>query len=107
MQPCYIVENTTDTKLSASVRKATAVDFERTALEHWQTDWRTDYIQDAALEKYALEVDGTRELVGLGAYRNMPEGVLVYVEYMESAPSGNATMQQPQKNSGIRHLTIH
>ena len=45
---------------------ATAVDFEKTALEHWQTDWRTDYIQNAALEKYALEVDGTRDLVGLG-----------------------------------------
>ena len=102
MQPCYyIVENATDTKRSESVRKATAVDFERTALEHWQTDWRTDYIQDAALEKYALEVDGTRELVGLGAYRNMPEGVLVYVEYMESAPSGNPTIQQPRKYSGI------
>ena len=68
MQPCYyIVENAKDTKLSASVRKATAVDFERTAMEHWQTDWRTDYIQDAALEKCALEVGGTRELVGLGA----------------------------------------
>ena len=39
MQPCYyIVDNATDTKLSASVRKSTAVDFERTALEHWQTD---------------------------------------------------------------------
>ncbi len=31
----------------------------------------------------------------------MPEGVLVYVEYMESAPSGNPTMQQPRKHSGI------
>ena len=31
----------------------------------------------------------------------MPEGVLVYVEYMESAPSGNPTLSQPRKYAGI------
>ena len=78
MQPCYyIVESQTSAKLPASIREATAADFEQTAQEHWQTDWRTDFIQDAALEKYALELDATRELVGLAAYRDMPEGVLV------------------------------
>lgn len=102
MQPCYyIIENKTKTKLAASVRKATVVDFERTAQEHWQTDWRTEFIRDAALEKYALELDATREVVGLAAYRNMPEGVLIYVEYMESAPNGNPTIVSPRKYSGI------
>ena len=102
MQPCYyIVESQTSAKLPASIREATATDFERTAQEHWQTDWRTDFIQDAALEKYALELDATRELVGLAAYRDMPEGVLVYVEYMESAPSGNPTLSEPRKYTGI------
>ena len=78
MQPCYyIIESQTGAKLPASIREATATDFEWTAQEHWQTDWRTDFIQDTALEKYALELETTRELVGLAAYRDMPEGVLV------------------------------
>ena len=102
MQPCYyIVESQTSAKLPASIREATAAEFEQTAQEHWQTDWRTDFIQDAALEKYALELDATKELVGLAAYRDMPEGVLVYVEYMESAPSGNPTLSKPRKYAGI------
>ena len=102
MQPCYyIIESQTSAKLPASIREATAADFERTAQEHWQTDWRTDFIQDALLEKYALELDTTKELVGLAAYRDMPEGVLVYVEYMESAPSGNPTMSRSRKHASI------
>ena len=48
-----------------------------------------------------LELDTTKELVGLAAYRDMPEGVLVYVEYMESAPSGNPTLSKPRKYAGI------
>lgn len=48
-----------------------------------EQNWRagqggTAFIQDEALEKYALEITGTGELIGLGTYRNMPEGVLVY-----------------------------
>ena len=106
MQPCYyIIESQTSTKLPATVREATAADFERTAQEHWQTDWRTDFIRDAALQKYALELDATSELVGLAAYRDMPEGVLVYVEYMESAPSGNSMLSQPRKYAGISAVT--
>ena len=78
MQPCYyIIESQTSAKLPASIREATAADFERTAQEHWQTDWRTDFIQDALLEKYALELDTTKELVGLAAYRDMPEGEFI------------------------------
>ena len=102
MQPCYyIIESQTSAKLPASIREATAADFERTAREHWKTDWRTDFIQDTTLEKYALELDATKELVGLAAYRDMPEGVLVYVEYMESAPSGNPTMSRSRKHASI------
>ena len=102
MQPCYyIIDGQSNERIPASIREASAADFERTAQEHWQTDWRTDFIRDAALDKYALELDATRELVGLAAYRDMPEGVLVYVEYMESAPSGNPTLSKPRKYAGI------
>ena len=73
MQPrYYIIESQTSAKLPASIREATAADFERTAREHWQTDWRTDFIQDALLEKYALELD-----------------------------SGNPTLSKPRKYAGI------
>ena len=102
MQPCYcIIDGQSNEQIPASIQEATATDFERTAREHWQTDWRTDYIQDTTLEKYALELDATKELVGLAAYRDMPEGVLVYVEYMESAPSGNPTLSKTRKYAGI------
>ena len=46
-------------------------------------------------------MDEAKQLVGLAAYRDMPEGVLVYVEYMESSPSGNPTMSQPREYAGI------
>ena len=102
MQPCYcIIDGQSNEQIPTSIREATATDFERTAREYWQTDWRTDFIQDTTLEKYALELDATKELVGLAAYRDMPEGVLVYVEYMESAPSGNPTLSKTRKYAGI------
>ena len=37
----------------------------------------------------------------MGAYRDMPEGVLVYVEYIESAPHSNPTLSGSQKYRGI------
>ena len=40
-------------------------------------------------------------MVGLGAYRDMPEGVLVYVEYIESAPNSNPTMTESRAYLGI------
>ena len=43
----------------------------------------------------------TGELVGLGAYRDIPEGVLVYVEYIESAPHSNPTLSGARKYRGI------
>lgn len=55
------------------------------------------FIQQDALEKYALELYNSKELVGLGAYRNMPEGILVAVEYIESAPTSNPTQTRFRK----------
>ena len=53
------------------------------------------------LQKYALKIAATGELVGLGAYRNMPEGFLVYIEYRESAPHSNPTLSKNRKYRGI------
>ena len=97
----YIVEATTGNPLPAEIRAATKADYEKTVSENWQTSWLSDFIQQDELEKYALEITETKELVGLGAYRNMPEGVLVYVEYIESAPSSNPTISRDRHYLGI------
>lgn len=102
MKPVYYVLSADGaTQLTADIRPAVQDDFLKTEQENWQTSWLTDFIRDEALEKYAMEIAGTGELIGLGAYRNMPEGVLVYVEYIESAPSSNPTIAQDRKYMGI------
>lgn len=102
MKPVYYVLSVDGTtQLTANIRPAVQDDFLKTEREHWQTSWLTDFIQDEALEKYAMEIAETGELIGLGAYRNMPEGVLVYVEYIESTPGSNPTITQNRKYIGI------
>lgn len=97
----YVIDATNMNKLPANIRPATRDDFLRTEQEHWQTSWMSEFIQDPDLEKYALEISETNELIGLGAYRNMPEGVLVYVEYIESSPESNPTLSRSRKYKGI------
>ena len=63
--------------------------------------WMSKYLQEPFLQKYALKIAATGELVGLGAYRNMPEGFLVHIEYIESAPHSNPTLSKNRKYRGI------
>lgn len=97
----YVLRADRTTRITAKIRPAVGADFKKTEQENWQTSWLTDFIQDEALEKYAMEIAGTGELIGLGAYRDMPEGVLVYVEYIESAPGSNPTLTRERKYIGI------
>ena len=97
----YVTDATTGIPVWAEIRKATQFDYKKTVEEQWQTSWLSDFIQTDSLEKYALEIAATGELVGLGAYRDMPEGVLVYVEYIESAPHSNPTLAGRHKYKGI------
>lgn len=97
----YVTDTVTGTPIAAEIREASQLDLEKTVAEHWQTSWLSAFIQAEALEKYALELTATRELVGLGAYRDMPEGILVYVEYIESAPHSNPTLAAHRKYTGI------
>ena len=102
MIPCYFVtEATTGNELPATIRPATKGDFEKTVSENWQTSWLTDHIQQNELEKYALEITASKELVGLGAYRNMPDGLLVYIDYIESAPESNPTISHNKRYLGV------
>ena len=97
----YVTDATTGIPVWAEIRKAAQFDYKKTVEEQWQTSWLSDFIQTDSLEKYALEIAATGELVGLGAYRDMPEGVLVYVEYIESAPHSNPTLAGRRKYKGI------
>ena len=83
MQPAYyIIDTATHTQVPATVRPATQNDFLKTEAEQWQTSWLSEFIQEVTLEKYALEISGTQELIGLGAYRDVPDGIFVAVEYI-------------------------
>ena len=97
----YVISADSGEEIPANIREAQLADYVKTEKDHWQTSWMSEYLQDEALEKYALEIVNTGELIGLGAYRNMPEGVLVYVEYIESAPESNPTLSQTRKYLGI------
>lgn len=97
----YVIDAITGTQIPATIRPATQNDFLKTEDERWQTSWLSKLIQQDALEKYALELNATKELVGLGAYRDVPEGILVAVEYTESAPNSNPTQTNSRKFRGI------
>ena len=102
MRPSYyVIDAITGTQIPATIRPAIQDDFLRTKDEQWQTSWLSKFIQQEALEKYALELNGTKELVGLGAYRDVLEGILVAVEYIESAPNSNPTQTNFRKFRGI------
>ena len=97
----YVVDAETGAQVPAAIRPARKRDYQITERDNWQTSWLAEYLQAEELEKYALKIAETGELVGLGAYRDMPEGLLVYVEYIESAPSSNPTMTRAKKYTGI------
>ena len=102
MRPAYyVIDTATNTPIPAVIRPAAWRDFQKTENEYWQTSWLSKFIQQDALEKYALELRESKELVGLGAYRNVPEGVLVAVEYIESSPDSNPTQTNSRKFRGI------
>ena len=88
-------------EVPAEILPATESDFRLTVQDCWQTSWMSKYLQAPFLQKYALKIAATGELVGLGAYRNMPEGFLVYIEYIESAPHSNPTLSKNRKYRGI------
>lgn len=79
----YVISADSGEEIPANIREAQLADYVKTVKDRWQTSWMSEYLQDEALEKYALEIVNTGELIGLGAYRNMPDGVLVYGGYRE------------------------
>ena len=102
MYPAYhVFDLSCSQEVPAEILPATESDFRLTVQDCWQTSWMSKYLQEPFLQKYALKIAATGELVGLGAYRNMPEGFLVYIEYIESAPHSNPTLSKNRKYRGI------
>ena len=75
MYPAYhVFDLSCSQEVPAEILPATESDFRLTVQNCWQTSWMSKYLQEPFLQKYALKIAATGELVGLGAYRNMPEG---------------------------------
>ena len=51
----YVLSVDKVARFAANIRPAVQGDFLKTEQENQQTSWLTDFIQDEALEKYALE----------------------------------------------------
>lgn len=57
MKPVYHAVTVDGTsQLTVDIRPAVQDDFLKTEQKHWQTRWLTDFIQDEALEKYAIDL---------------------------------------------------
>ena len=75
MYPAYhVFDPSCSQEVPAEILPATESDFRLTVQDCWQTSWMSKYLHEPFLQKYALKIAATGELVGLGAYRNMPEG---------------------------------
>ena len=79
-------------RVPVHIRPAREADFDQTESDNWQTSWKTPYIQRGQLEKYAMIVEGSEELIGLCALKLVPEGSCVRMVYMESHPQSNPTL---------------
>ena len=98
----YVIDLFCNQEAPAEILPATEPDFRLTVQDGWQTSWMSEYIQDPLLQKFALKITATGELVGLAAYRDMPDGYLIYIEYIESAPHSNPHIGASSKISRYR-----
>lgn len=88
----YIVRRKDDEKIKTVIEPATQEELEQTTkVPLWQTDWTSDYLAGANVEKYALKTEDG-ELVALGAYAVIGREAYVYILYLESAPASNPTL---------------
>ena len=73
----------------------------------WQTDWRSEYLSNPEIMKYALKTSDD-ELIALGAYQVVSGKAYVYILYLESAPNSNPIMtkKESRKYYGIGEVMI-
>lgn len=100
MYPDYYVISPAGDRIPVTMREAQKDDYEQTTYG-WQSNWNSSYIQQPQLKKYAMETTETHELLGLCAFHDMPESVLLFVTYMESEPGSNPNITNHRAYSGI------
>ena len=100
----FVTETATERKIPIEMDYATAADLASTK-SCWQTDWTSEFISDPDLEKYAAKTENG-EIVALGAYRETPESMFVYIEYIESHPESNPTLTPHRKYADIGRMMI-
>jgi len=100
----FVTETATERKIPIEIDRATDADLAGTK-SCWQTDWTSEFIGDPDLEKYAAKTEDG-EIVALGAYRETPESMFVYIEYIESHPDSNPTLVSHRKYVDIGRMMI-
>lgn len=104
----YVFRGTDGEKLSVEIIPATEEDIASTHnAPGWMTDWKSAYLSDPAVEKYAMK-SAHGELIALGAYQIAGNSAFVYILYVESAPPSNPvlTKKQERKYYGIGKALI-
>ncbi len=103
----FVTERSTHRTVNVSIDHASAEDIEQTIGTGWQTEWNSDYLQDATIDKFSMKtVSG--ELIAMGAYQIIGKQAYVFILYLESAPHSNPTMvnKQGRKYAGIGEAMI-
>ena len=103
----FIVRSEDAQRIDVKIRRMNRSDAKQTEKEPvWQTSWMSDYMQDAAFEKYALKT-AEGELVALAAYEILENDVMVHITYIESQPESNPTIVgRTKKYKGIGRVLI-
>ena len=103
----FIVRSEDAQRIDVKIRRMNRSDAKQTEKEPvWQTSWMSDYMQDAAFEKYALKT-AEGELVALAAYEILENDVMVHITYIESQPESNPTIVgRTKKYQGIGRVLI-
>lgn len=100
----FVTETATEERFPIDIDRATDADLACTKAS-WQTDWTSEFISNPDLEKYAAKT-AEGEIVALGAYRETPESMFVYIEYVESHPESNPTITNHRKYADIGRMMI-
>ena len=93
----YILYGHSTEHCKVRIQKMPKADAEQTNQQPlWQTDWNSAYLQNDAIQKYALKTEAN-ELVALGAYQIAGHHAFVYIIYLESAPHSNPTITKARE----------
>ena len=93
----FVIQGPDGLKVPVKIIPATDADIEETVTPPlWQTDWNSAYLQNDAIQKYALKTEAN-ELVALGAYQIAGHHAFVYIIYLQSAPHSNPTITKARE----------